>query len=195
MIQSFLADRHIAFDLRIQAGLHLCQIHRIGELNNIFRGQLHYNIEGCHIFNNTFGTQITVVPVDGASDSRDMFLAGDTDIFFASISDVMSAYQSGDMKILCLFADERSDFMPDVPAVKEATGEEFVAFAARGYFYPQGVDPEIVTFMTDAIIEASKDEEYINNMAALGYILVSHLIFLGFQRFIHAQHDIRGLLS
>lgn len=124
-------------------------------------------------FNNTFGTQITVVPVDGASDSRGMFLAGDTDIFFASISDVMSAYQSGDMKILCLFADERSDFMPDVPTVKEATGEEFVAFAARGYFYPQGVDPEIVSFMTDAIIEASKDEEYINNMAALGLQLDS----------------------
>ena len=27
------------------------------------------------------GTQITVVPVDGASDSRGMFLSGDTDIF------------------------------------------------------------------------------------------------------------------
>ncbi len=119
-------------------------------------------------FNQNFDTQITVVPVDGASDSRGMFLAGDTDIFFASISDVQSAYQNGEMKILCLFADERSDFMPDVPTVKEVTGKEFKAFAARGYFYPAGVDAEIVDFMTNAMLEAMKSEEYINNMNALG---------------------------
>ena len=46
-----------------------------------------------------------------------MFLAGDTDVFFASISDVQSAYQSGEMKIACVFSEERSDFMPDVPDV------------------------------------------------------------------------------
>jgi len=119
-------------------------------------------------FNKTFGTQITVVPVDGASDSRGMFLAGDTDIFFASISDVQSAYQSGEMKILCVFSEERSDFMPDVPTVKEATGEELLAFAARGYFYPQGVDEEIVSFMTDAMLKAMEDESYIESMTSLG---------------------------
>lgn len=122
-------------------------------------------------FNKTFGTQITVVPVDGASDSRGMFLAGDTDVFFASISDVQSAYQTGEMKIACIFSDERSDFMKDVPTIKEATGEEFNAFAARGYFYPKNVDPEIVTAMTDAMLKAMEDEEYINNMAALGLLL------------------------
>lgn len=119
-------------------------------------------------FNKTFGTQITVVPVDGASDSRGMFLAGDTDIFFASVSDVQSAYQSGEMKIACMFSDERSDFMPDVPTIKEAVGEEFNAFAARGYFYPTNVDAEIASKMTEAMLKAMEDEEYIKNMAALG---------------------------
>lgn len=119
-------------------------------------------------FNKTFGTQITVVPVDGASDSRGMFLAGDTDVFFASISDVQSAYQSGEMKIACIFSEERSDFMSDVPTIKEATGEDFDAFAARGYFYPTSVDPEIAAKMTEAMLTAMEDEEYIKNMAALG---------------------------
>lgn len=119
-------------------------------------------------FNKTFGTQITVVPVDGASDSRGMFLAGDTDVFFASISDVQSAYQSGEMKIACIFSEERSDFMADVPTIKEATGEEFTAFAARGYFYPTSVSPEIAKAMTDAMLKAMEDEEYKSNMAALG---------------------------
>ena len=119
-------------------------------------------------FNKTFGVQITVVPVDGASDSRGMFLSGDTDIFFASISDVMASYQSGEMKVACIFSDERSDFMPDVPTIKEATGEDFVAFAARGYFYPNGVPQDIVDTTTDALLKAMEDPDYIENMAALG---------------------------
>ena len=119
-------------------------------------------------FNQTFGTQITPIPVDGASDSRGMFLAGDTDILFGSISDVLSGYQNGEMNVACLFADERSDFMPDVPTVKEVTGERFVGFAARGYFYPKGVPAEIVEFMTETMLEAQKDPAYIENMTTMG---------------------------
>ncbi len=119
-------------------------------------------------FNKTFGSQITVVPVDGASDSRGMFLAGDTDVFFASISDVQSAYQSGEMKIACIFSEERSEFMPDIPSVKEATGEDFAAFAARGYFYPTSVSPETAAKMTEAMLKVMEDPEYVDNMAALG---------------------------
>lgn len=119
-------------------------------------------------FNKTFETQITVVPVDGASDSRGMFMAGDTDVFFASVSDVQAAYQSGEMKIACVFSEERSEFMSDIPTIKEATGEEFNAFAARGYFYPKSVSPEIAKAMTEAMLKAMEDQEYISSMAALG---------------------------
>lgn len=119
-------------------------------------------------FNNNFGTQITCVPVDGAADSRGMFLSGDTDILFGSISDVLSGYQTGEMKVICLFADKRSDFMPDVPTVSELTGKDFVAFAARGYFYPNGVPAEIVKFMTEAMLKAQEDPAYIENMTTMG---------------------------
>lgn len=119
-------------------------------------------------FNKTFGTKITTIPVDGASDARSMFLAGDTDVFFASVSDVQSYYQSGEMKVLCVFAEARTDFMPDVPTIKEATGKEYYAFAARGYFYPKSVSPEIVSFMNDAMQKAMQDGTYVSDMATLG---------------------------
>lgn len=119
-------------------------------------------------FNKTFGTQITVIPVDGASDSRGMFLAGDTDILFGSISDVNSSYQSGEMQLLCQFAEERSAFIPEIPTVEEATGEKLVAFAARGYFYPKNVSADKVEFMTEALLKAMERSDYIKNMAALG---------------------------
>lgn len=119
-------------------------------------------------FSNNFGTQITVVPVDGASDSRGMFLSGDTDVFFASVSDVLNSYKNGEMKIICVFSDERSSFLPDVPTIEEACGESYVAFAARGYFYPNGVDAEIVATMTEAMQNAMATDEYKQNMEALG---------------------------
>lgn len=119
-------------------------------------------------FNKTFETQISVVPVDGASDSRGMFLSGDTDVFFGSISDVLSSYKTGEMKVACIFADERSDFMPDVPTVLEETGEGYEAFAVRGYFYPTSVNPEIAKIMTEAMVKVMTSEEYISNMESLG---------------------------
>ena len=109
-----------------------------------------------------------MVPVDGASDSRGMFLSGDTDVFFGSISDVLSSYKTGEMKVACIFADERSDFMPDVPTVLEETGEGYEAFAVRGYFYPTSVNPEIAKIMTEAMVKVMTSEEYISNMESLG---------------------------
>lgn len=119
-------------------------------------------------FNKTFGTQITTVPVSGSSDARSMFLAGDTDVFFASVSDVQSYYNSGEMKVLCVFSDARTDFMPDIPTIKEATDHEYYAFAVRGYFYPKNVSPEIVAFMNEAMQKAMQEPSYVSDMATLG---------------------------
>ena len=58
--------------------------------------------------------------------------------------------------------------MPDIPSVKEATGEDFAAFAARGYFYPTSVTPETAAKMTEAMLKVMEDPEYVDNMAALG---------------------------
>ena len=119
-------------------------------------------------FNKNFGTQIIVIPVDGASDSRSMFLAKDTDVFFADISDINSYIKDGQMKALCVFNEERSSFLPDVPTISEATGKSLRAFACRGYFYPAGVDQEKVDFMTEALLKAMEDEDYKKEMEALG---------------------------
>ncbi len=119
-------------------------------------------------FNNTFGTQITIIPVDGASDSRGMFLAGDTDIFFASISDVQSSYDNNELTVLAIFSEERSEFMPDVPTIMEVTGEQLLAFSVRGYFYPASVPDEIVETTTNALLAAMEGEEYIADMASQG---------------------------
>ena len=113
------------------------------------------------------GCQITVVPVDGASDATTMFLAGETDILSANVGDVMEAEENGYRPII-IFAPERSEFLPDVPTSAETGVDDYVSFSARGYAYMPGVDQEIVDRMTEALTNAFNNEDYQKNMAAMG---------------------------
>ena len=123
------------------------------------------------LLNNKFGTDITLVPVDGSADSKSMFLAGDTDVYFCNVSDAVK--ENGEtMKVVCIFANERSELLPDVPTMEEITGEKYESFSCRGFCYPKSVDPAIVQIMTDALKAASQDEQYIKNMKEFGVELI-----------------------
>lgn len=113
------------------------------------------------------GSQLTVIPVDGASDAATMFLAGETDILSANIGDVMDAEENGYHPIV-VYAPERSSYMPDVPTAIETGIDNYVSFSARGYAYMKGVDPAIVEKMTDALAKSFDDSDYKKNMAAMG---------------------------
>ena len=113
------------------------------------------------------GSQLTVIPVDGASDATTMFLAGETDILSANVGDVMDAEENGYHPIV-VFAPERSDYLPDVPTAIETGVDDYVSFSARGYAYMPGVDPAIVSRMEEALTKAFDDPDYQKNMAAMG---------------------------
>lgn len=111
--------------------------------------------------------QITVVPVDGASDATTMFLAGETDILSANVGDVMEAEENGYTPIV-VFAPERTEYLPDVPTAIELGVDDYVSFSARGYAYMPGVDEAIVARMTEALTNAFENADYQKNMAAMG---------------------------
>jgi tripartite-type tricarboxylate transporter receptor subunit TctC len=119
-------------------------------------------------FNKNYNTKISIVPVDGASDGRSMFLAGDTDVYFASVGDVYVQHNNGDMKVVCVFAPERSSFLPDVPTMQEINGGNLVAFACRGFFYRKGVDQAIVEKVRAALLKCMEDAEYQEKMTSMG---------------------------
>lgn len=111
--------------------------------------------------------QLTVIPVDGASDATTMFLAGETDFLSANVGDVMEAEENG-YKPIVVFANERSKYLPDVPTAKETGVDDYVSFSARGYAYMKGVDQAIVDRMTQALETAFEDPDYQKNMEAMG---------------------------
>lgn len=118
-----------------------------------------------------YGSQITIIPVDGSSDAEAMFLAGETDVLFGNVGDVMEASDNGYKVVVC-FSEERSKYLPDVPTAGELGLGEYVSFSARGYAYMKGVDEEIVAKMTQALEIAYNDDEYQTNMSNMGAELV-----------------------
>ena len=55
-----------------------------------------------------------------------------------------------------------------MPTSIELGLDDYVSFSARGYAYMPGVDQAIVDRMTEALIKVMDDEDYQNNMAAMG---------------------------
>lgn len=115
--------------------------------------------------NDSFGCNITMVPVDGAADAAAMFIAGDTDFLSGNIGDVVGGEG---YKVIVTFSDERSSYLPDVPTAKETGVCDYVGFSARGFAYMKGVDEEIVTKMQDAMAKAYEDPDYKANMEKMG---------------------------
>ena len=115
----------------------------------------------------THGCQLTVIPVDGASDATTMFLAGETDFLSANVGDVMEAEANGYIPIV-VYAPERTSYLPDVPTAIETGVDDYVSFSARGYAYMPGVDSAIRERMMDALEKAFENEAYQKNMDAMG---------------------------
>lgn len=114
-----------------------------------------------------FGCDITIIPVEGASDSETMFLAGETDFLIGNVGDMMEAEENG-YKVVVVYGEERSDYLPDVPTAIELGIGDYVSFSARGYAYMPGVDNEVRELMMQALENAFNDPEYQKNMAAMG---------------------------
>lgn len=119
-------------------------------------------------FRNTYGSKIITVPVDSAVEGLNMFKSGDVDVFFGNVGDIYVAHNAGEMRAICQFSEERSEYLQDVPTITEAGFEEYIGFSARGYFYPMGVDPAIVEKMQEAMMQAMEDPEYQENITKLG---------------------------
>jgi tripartite-type tricarboxylate transporter receptor subunit TctC len=115
-----------------------------------------------------FGSKVIVVPVDGSKDAETMFVSKNTDILLGNLGDLTVGHKGGDFKVVVVFAEKRSDMLPDVPTAIELGLGDYVSFSARGYSYAKGVDPAIVAKMRDALAKAIEDPEHVKRMNDMG---------------------------
>lgn len=111
------------------------------------------------------GVELQSIAYDGASDAQSSLLGGEIDIQAGNLSDI---YRLGDeVRILAVAAEERHDYIPDVPTFKEQ-GYDVVMSTDRGVAAVDGTPPEVVDVLTEKFLEIMNREDFQEDMEAAG---------------------------
>lgn len=113
-------------------------------------------------------------PVQGDAPSVTAVLGGTADVsVVSSISAVKSQIDSGEMKALAIFSEERSELLPDVPTVKELE-YDLVGNPWTGLLVAKDTPAEIVEYLEKTFKTVIEDQAFIDNMkqanASINYL-------------------------
>ena len=116
------------------------------------------------------GAQITEVHQAGWADTYASILGGHVDCGWGSIGETRTAYQDGELDILCVFATSRSSLLPDVPTFGELFPEYGIVTSPsdRGFALPAGCDQAVYDRWVSAMSKCINNPEFIAKMAELG---------------------------
>lgn len=100
-------------------------------------------------------------------------LGGFQDFMVANVGDYNSVKDS--LNIICVFSEERSPLVPDVPTFNELAAElgldaSVTACTHRGYLIRSGVDPEVYDILCDAFEKAMANPEYLAQLEELFFV-------------------------
>lgn len=115
------------------------------------------------------GLKITYLHQKGWSDTYSAILGGHVDCGWGSIGESLTAYNDGEIDILCVFASKRSNLLPDVPTFNELMPEYNITSPSdRGFALPAGASQEIYNCWLKAMEKSINNPEFIEKMSKLG---------------------------
>ncbi len=98
----------------------------------------------------------------GTSPTKQAILGGHIPAATMNLSEVLPLLREGDLRILGIMSEERSDYLKDAPTFKEQ-GIDLVVTASRGIVAPKGVPADIVKKLEKAVYDAMNDPEYLES--------------------------------
>lgn len=110
------------------------------------------------------GIKLVSVPFAKPAERYTAILGGHADILYEQLGDVKSFLQSGKMRPVIIFANERFTAFNDVPSSKEL-GYDIVINQFRAVMFKAGTDPKRVTVISDALAKAAATQEYKDYLA------------------------------
>lgn len=123
------------------------------------------------LFKTLTGADMTAVPFSGSGAALPALLGGDVDVSFENMPTVYSHIQSGDLRALAVTSAERSEYLPDVPTLKEVGDynlDQFVTTAWFGLIAHESFPEEATATMQEALQEVMKREEFTSFAEQLG---------------------------
>lgn len=121
------------------------------------------------MFNNAAALEIVSVPYKGSSGAETALLAGDAQLFFASVSNALPYAKSGRMRTLAVSSLERSPALPDVPTLDESGLKGFDIEYWVGLFAPAGTPGHVLDKINRDVNTILDTPEVKAKVAELGY--------------------------
>ena len=115
----------------------------------------------------------TALPASDITEVVTNQLGGFQDFMVANVGDYNTVRDS--LNIICVFSDERSPLVPDVPTFNELAAEldldaDITAYTHRGYLMRSGVDSEVYDILCAAFEKAMANPEYLAQLEKLFYV-------------------------
>ncbi|MCX5590661.1 Bug family tripartite tricarboxylate transporter substrate binding protein [Alcaligenes endophyticus] len=118
------------------------------------------------LFNNMAGIQIQHIPYKGSAPALTDVMGGQADLAFDSIVIAKPLIEAGKLRALGVTGEERSDALPEVPAIAE-TLPDYAMTSWIGVLAPAGTPEDRVLALQQEIAKALADEKVANHLKSL----------------------------
>lgn len=109
-----------------------------------------------------------IVHLEGAAGQYKETLGGNVDASFDNVGNVTKPAKAGLIRVLAVADHERSEYLPDVPTMKELGYPSVISASTRGLAAPKGTPKPIVDKLAQIFKRAMEDPDHVKRMADQG---------------------------
>jgi tripartite-type tricarboxylate transporter receptor subunit TctC len=142
------------------------------------------------VFTRAAGLDMKHVPYKGGAPAMAALLGGHIDVTALSPDEGKAMLDSGQVRALATFSNERYPGYPDVPTLMES-GHDIYLENMKGLIGPKGMDPEVVAYLHDNFKKAMETETF-KALAKKANIEVQYRDGAGFQQAMTEMYNAIG---
>jgi tripartite-type tricarboxylate transporter receptor subunit TctC len=142
------------------------------------------------VFTRNAGLDMKHVPYKGGAPAMAALLGGHIDVTALSPDEGKAMLDSGQVRALATFSNERYPGYPDVPTLMES-GHDIYLENMKGLIGPKGMDPEVVAYLHDNFKKAMETDTF-KALAKKANIEVQYRDGAGFQKAMTEMYNAIG---
>jgi len=121
------------------------------------------------LFKFAFQVDITHVPFNGGGPATASTLGGHVPISISALPTAITYVRGGNLRALGLMGSRRSQALPDVPTMAEASGHDLPADIVNGFMLPAGAPKPVVEFLHGAVVKVMAMPDVREKLASMGF--------------------------